>query len=282
MGRSPSCAKEAGFNRGAWTADEDKILEDYIKIHGEGKWRNLSKRAGLKRCGKSCRLRWLNYLRPDIKRGNITHDEEDLIIRLHKLLGNRWSLIAGRLPGRTDNEIKNYWNTNIGKKKSKAGHTNKHQSKQNPSSPNTGQPVSDLPASGSPAIESRCTKGSINVELETNQELDTKPVVAPSMLGLGPESFISSHQENQSDFMMDLEMDEKLLSDFLNTDFGTLCDFVHNGIGQGDSNINSTIETSCSSLNSDQTLLFSEEKLHDSNHQWMSCLSNPEIDWFRD
>ncbi|XP_019230336.1 PREDICTED: myb-related protein Myb4-like isoform X2 [Nicotiana attenuata] len=115
MGRKPCCSKE-GLNKGAWTPMEDKILIDYIKVNGEGKWRNLPKRAGLKRCGKSCRLRWLNYLRPDIKRGNISPDEEDLIIRLHKLLGNRWSLIAGRLPGRTDNEIKNYWNTNIGKK----------------------------------------------------------------------------------------------------------------------------------------------------------------------
>ncbi|MED6221931.1 hypothetical protein PIB30_059514 [Stylosanthes scabra] len=115
MGRSPCCSKE-GLNRGAWTAQEDKILRDYISLHGQGKWRNLPQRAGLKRCGKSCRLRWLNYLRPDIKRGNISQDEEELIIRLHKLLGNRWSLIAGRLPGRTDNEIKNYWNTNLGKK----------------------------------------------------------------------------------------------------------------------------------------------------------------------
>ncbi|MED6139828.1 hypothetical protein PIB30_087635 [Stylosanthes scabra] len=115
MGRSPCCSKQ-GLNRGAWTAQEDKILRDYITLHGQGKWRNLPQRAGLKRCGKSCRLRWLNYLRPDIKRGNISPDEEELIIRLHKLLGNRWSLIAGRLPGRTDNEIKNYWNTNLGKK----------------------------------------------------------------------------------------------------------------------------------------------------------------------
>ncbi|KAF5748437.1 putative GHMYB10 [Tripterygium wilfordii] len=118
MGRSPCCSKE-GLNKGAWTAIEDKILSDYIKLHGEGKWRNLPKNAGLKRCGKSCRLRWLNYLRPDIKRGNISPDEEELIIRLHKLLGNRWSLIAGRLPGRTDNEIKNYWNTILGKKLAK-------------------------------------------------------------------------------------------------------------------------------------------------------------------
>ncbi|XP_062208930.1 transcription factor MYB1-like [Phragmites australis] len=115
MGRKPCCPKE-GLNRGAWTAMEDDILVSYIEKHGEGKWGSLPKRAGLKRCGKSCRLRWLNYLRPGIKRGNISDDEEELIIRLHRLLGNRWSLIAGRLPGRTDNEIKNYWNTTLCKK----------------------------------------------------------------------------------------------------------------------------------------------------------------------
>ncbi|GAB4854532.1 hypothetical protein Ancab_023113 [Ancistrocladus abbreviatus] len=115
MGRSPCYSKE-GLNRGAWTALEDRMLTAYISAHGEGNWRSLPERAGVKRSGKSCRLRWLNYLRPDIKRGNISVDEEDLIIRLHKLLGNRWSLIAGRLPGRTDNEIKNYWNTTLAKK----------------------------------------------------------------------------------------------------------------------------------------------------------------------
>ncbi|KAL5563677.1 hypothetical protein UlMin_033424 [Ulmus minor] len=58
----------------------------------------------------------MNYLRPSVKRGQIAPDEEDLILRLHRLLGNRWSLIAGRIPGRTDNEIKNYWNTHLSKK----------------------------------------------------------------------------------------------------------------------------------------------------------------------
>ncbi|KAK4277304.1 hypothetical protein QN277_015321 [Acacia crassicarpa] len=108
--------KGEGLKRGAWTDQEDKLLTSYIMARGEGKWTQVPKAAGLNRSGKSCRLRWLNYLRPDIKRGNITRDEEDLIIRLHKLLGNRWSLIAGRIPGRTDNEIKNYWNTTLSKK----------------------------------------------------------------------------------------------------------------------------------------------------------------------
>lgn len=89
----------------------------------------LRMNLGLLRCGKSCRLRWMNYLRPDIKRGNITADEDDLIIKLHSLLGNRWSLIAGRLPGRTDNEIKNYWNSHLSKRlaitKDNAGETKK-------------------------------------------------------------------------------------------------------------------------------------------------------------
>ncbi|KAA8530240.1 hypothetical protein F0562_004949 [Nyssa sinensis] len=99
-----------------WTEEEDKILVDYIKVHGKGHWNRMAKKTGLKRCGKSCRLRWMNYLSPSVKRGNFTEDEEDLIIRLHNLLGNRWSLIAKRVPGRTDNQVKNYWNTHLSKK----------------------------------------------------------------------------------------------------------------------------------------------------------------------
>ncbi|KAI3997445.1 hypothetical protein MKX01_008052 [Papaver californicum] len=112
---TPCCTK-IGLKRGPWTPDEDKILSNYVQKEGEGRWRTLPKRAGLLRCGKSCRLRWMNYLRPSVKRGQIGEDEEDLILRLHRLLGNRWSLIAGRIPGRTDNDIKNYWCTHLSKK----------------------------------------------------------------------------------------------------------------------------------------------------------------------
>nr|WEY29596.1 transcription factor MYB114 [Brassica oleracea var. gongylodes]WEY29597.1 transcription factor MYB114 [Brassica oleracea var. capitata]WEY29599.1 transcription factor MYB114 [Brassica oleracea var. botrytis]WEY29600.1 transcription factor MYB114 [Brassica oleracea var. italica]WEY29603.1 transcription factor MYB114 [Brassica oleracea var. italica] len=105
-----------GLTKGAWTAEEDSLLRRCIDKYGEGKWHQVPLRAGLNRCRKSCSLRCLNYLKPTIKRGKLSSDEVDLLLRLHKLLGNRWSLIAGRLPGRTANDIKNYWNTHLSKK----------------------------------------------------------------------------------------------------------------------------------------------------------------------
>ncbi|XP_061948545.1 transcription factor MYB1-like [Populus nigra] len=105
-----------GVRKGAWTEEEDILLRKCVEKYGEGRWHQVPSKTGLNRCRKSCRLRWLNYLKPNIKRGQFSVDEVDLIIRLHKLLGNRWSLIAGRLPGRTANDVKNYWNTNLRKK----------------------------------------------------------------------------------------------------------------------------------------------------------------------
>ncbi|KAA8541640.1 hypothetical protein F0562_022792 [Nyssa sinensis] len=249
-----------GLIRGAWTTVEDQILTDYIKIHGEGKWRNLPKRAGLKRCGKSCRLRWLNYLRPDIKRGNITPDEEDLIIRLHKLLGNRWSLIAGRLPGRTDNEIKNYCKTKLGKKVQGYPISTSNPSKEKQNTTNKQLP--------SPTPES-CDNDVTSPDSEKALQRDTQPVAGPSTMKkkdivdeieLGPEPpdgipQFSSGLYNPSDFMMDFEMDEKFLSDLLNSDFGLLFE-NDDGEVKGDSNAN-TNGTSYFSSNSNQTHFFS-------------------------
>ncbi|CAN4126847.1 unnamed protein product [Withania somnifera] len=120
MGRQPCCDK-VGLKKGPWTADEDKKLINFILNNGQCCWRAVPKFAGLLRCGKSCRLRWTNYLRPDLKRGLLSEYEEKMVIDLHAQLGNRWSKIASHLSGRTDNEIKNHWNTHIKKKLKKMG-----------------------------------------------------------------------------------------------------------------------------------------------------------------
>ncbi|PSS36647.1 hypothetical protein CEY00_Acc01165 [Actinidia chinensis var. chinensis] len=120
MGRQPCCEK-VGLKKGPWTAEEDKKLINFMLTNGQCCWRALPKLAGLLRCGKSCRLRWTNYLRPDLKRGLLSEFEEKMVIDLHAQLGNRWSKIASHLPGRTDNEIKNHWNTHIKKKLKKMG-----------------------------------------------------------------------------------------------------------------------------------------------------------------
>ncbi|KAF7143002.1 hypothetical protein RHSIM_Rhsim05G0124200 [Rhododendron simsii] len=131
MGRHSCCYKQK-LRKGLWSPEEDEKLMKHISQYGHGCWSSVPKLAGLQRCGKSCRLRWINYLRPDLKRGTFSQQEENLIIELHSLLGNRWSQIAAQLPGRTDNEIKNLWNSSIKKKLKLRG-----------IDPNTHKPISE-------------------------------------------------------------------------------------------------------------------------------------------
>ncbi|XP_077219015.1 transcription factor MYB61-like [Tasmannia lanceolata] len=132
MGRHSCCYKQK-LRKGLWSPEEDEKLLRHITKYGHGCWSAVPKQSGLQRCGKSCRLRWINYLRPDLKRGTFSEQEENLIIEIHAVLGNRWSQIAAQLPGRTDNEIKNLWNSCIKKKLMQRG-----------IDPNTHKPLSEV------------------------------------------------------------------------------------------------------------------------------------------
>ncbi|KAM3407040.1 hypothetical protein ACQJBY_000846 [Aegilops geniculata] len=152
MGRHSCCYKQK-LRKGLWSPEEDEKLMNHITKHGHGCWSSVPKLAGLQRCGKSCRLRWINYLRPDLKRGAFAQDEEDLIVELHAVLGNRWSQIAAQMPGRTDNEIKNLWNSSLKKKLRQKG-----------IDPNTHKPLTEADRSGAaPTISTERTSGSSDV-----------------------------------------------------------------------------------------------------------------------
>ncbi|PRQ31879.1 putative transcription factor MYB-HB-like family [Rosa chinensis] len=102
-----------GLKKGPWTAVEDQIPMEYVSKQGEGNWNSVQWNSGLKRCGKSCRLRWwANHLRPNLKKGAFTPEEERLILELHAKYGN----MQMGTHGLSDNEIKNYWNTRVKKR----------------------------------------------------------------------------------------------------------------------------------------------------------------------
>ncbi|KAJ4754099.1 Myb-related transcription factor [Rhynchospora pubera] len=221
MGRQPCCAK-VGLKKGPWSPEEDKKLLDFLLNNPLCCWRLVPKLAGLLRCGKSCRLRWLNYLRPDLKRGLLSESEEKLVIDLHAQLGNRWSKIAAQLPGRTDNDVKNIWNTHIKKKLVKMGIdpiTHKPFSpSENPSDESHGEeeeektPVDSLCsdsekslASSSVSSSSVSSSSSNSTSLVKDEIIEVPPMEAPAI--------------DWDEPMWLLEMDEFKGLEFLSNDF---------------------------------------------------------------
>ncbi|GMP67037.1 hypothetical protein CsSME_00027160 [Camellia sinensis var. sinensis] len=200
MVRTPSFDKN-GMKKGAWSPVEDNKLRAYIHRYGHWNWRELPKYAGLSRCGKSCRLRWMNYLRPNVKRGKYTKAEDDLIMELHEKLGNKWSAIAAKLPGRTDNEIKNHWHTHL-KKRIKENQST-FELKQRAIQISQSLANLELQSHESPRSE-------IN---EVTDELGSKDVTDEIYQQILESSPLSSQELSSSDFSSSMTSDYALLSD---------------------------------------------------------------------
>ncbi|WVZ74106.1 hypothetical protein U9M48_022329 [Paspalum notatum var. saurae] len=213
-GRAPCCAK-VGLNRGSWTPQEDMRLIAYIQKHGHSNWRALPKQAGLLRCGKSCRLRWINYLRPDLKRGNFTDDEEETIIRLHGLLGNKWSKIAACLPGRTDNEIKNVWNTHLKKRVAPP----RDQRRAAAASAGAGAPATDSSSSAS-ASSSTTTTNNSSGSSDSGDQCGTSK--APDAIDMSP-SPLQPEDIDVSDMLVDAPAAQPMLSSSCSSSSLTTC-----------------------------------------------------------
>ncbi|CAI5476468.1 unnamed protein product [Closterium sp. Yama58-4] len=107
----PPFAPPHPLSQGLWTAEEDAVLMECVQRFREGNWTTIAQRSGLARSGKSCRLRWVKHLSPAIRPGPLTEAEQRQVIELQRRFGNKWALMAQHMPGRSDNAIKNFWNS---------------------------------------------------------------------------------------------------------------------------------------------------------------------------
>ncbi|KAK7283834.1 hypothetical protein RIF29_13581 [Crotalaria pallida] len=100
------------IKKGPWSGEEDEVLLKHVNKYGPRDWSSIRSKGLLHRTGKSCRLRWVNKLRPNLKSGcKFSAEEERVVIELQAQFGNKWAKIATYLEGRTDNDVKNFWSS---------------------------------------------------------------------------------------------------------------------------------------------------------------------------
>lgn len=149
--------------KGSWTREEDEIVVAFVRENGMKNWVKLAESLP-GRIGKQCRERWMNHLNPHVARATWTPDEDAMLIDLHNRLGNQWTRIASLMNGRTDNDVKNRWNSSLKRR------LERMERGESPVKKRGRKPKSALPVT----IESRCTSPGADPE-------PTKPIVCISL-----------------------------------------------------------------------------------------------------
>ncbi|KAL8142236.1 hypothetical protein V2J09_015268 [Rumex salicifolius] len=207
---SPSSSTSSGeedeivVRKGPWKAEEDEVLLKHVKKYGPRDWSSLLSKRLLQRTGKSCRLRWVNKLRPNLKNGcKFSAEEERVVIELQAQLGNKWAKIATYLPGRTDNDVKNFWSSRQ-KRLARLLHNSQHQNAKSNSNKTYLDPESDPPEIESCSKDPLdCTPIQMVVPLHTmiepNNAFEPPPINASSSTNQVVSTCISLIPEDQQD-----------------------------------------------------------------------------------